>query len=490
MPTFPIQQLYIDGARVDATSGEVFATLNPANGEVLAQVQMASKEDVDRAVASAQQGQRVWAGFTAMQRSRVLRRAVDLLRERNDELADLETLDTGKPVSETRVVDIVTGADVLEYYAGLAPSIEGMQVPLRDSSFVYTRREPLGVVAGIGAWNYPSQIALWKSAPALAAGNAMIFKPSEVTPLTTLKLAEIYTEAGLPNGVFNVLNGPGATVGAWLTEHTGIEKISFTGGTVTGKKVMASASSSTLKDVTMELGGKSPLIVFADADLDRAADVAMMANFYSSGQVCTNGTRVFVHQSIKPAFEAKVLERVRRIRLGDPQIMDTNFGPLVSEAHMNNVLRYIASGKAEGARLLIGGDRVMVGACAKGTYVQPTVFTDCRDEMKIVREEIFGPVMSILPVDDEDEVIRRANDTYYGLAAGLMTADLNRAHRVIHQLQAGICWINTWGESAAEMPVGGYKQSGVGRENGLDTLKHYTRNKSIQVELGAYTSVF
>jgi betaine-aldehyde dehydrogenase len=314
MPTFPIQQLYIDGARVDATSGEVFTTVNPATGEVLAQVQIASKEDVDRAVASAQAGQRVWAGFTAMQRSRVLRRAVDLLRERNDELADIETLDTGKPVSETRFVDIVTGADVLEYYAGLAPSIEGMQVPLRESSFVYTRREPLGVVAGIGAWNYPIQIALWKSAPALAAGNAMIFKPSEVTPLTTLKLAEIYTEAGLPNGVFNVLNGPGATVGAWLTEHADIEKISFTGGTVTGKKVMASASSSTLKDVTMELGGKSPLIVFADADLDRAADVALMANFYSSGQVCTNGTRVFVHQSIQAAFEAKVLERVRRIR--------------------------------------------------------------------------------------------------------------------------------------------------------------------------------
>ncbi len=490
MPTFPIQQLYIDGARVDATSGEVFPTVNPATGEVLAKVQIASKQDVDRAVASAQAGQRVWAGFTAMQRSRVLRRAVDLLRERNDELADLETLDTGKPVSETRFVDIVTGADVLEYYAGLAPSIEGMQVPLRDSSFVYTRREPLGVVAGIGAWNYPIQIALWKSAPALAAGNAMIFKPSEVTPLTTLKLAEIYTEAGLPNGVFNVINGPGAIVGGWLTEHAGIEKISFTGGTVTGKKVMASASSSTLKDVTMELGGKSPLIVFADADLDRAADVALMANFYSSGQVCTNGTRVFVHQSIQAAFEAKVLERVRRIRLGDPQIMDTNFGPLVSEAHMGNVLRCIESGKAEGAKLLIGGARETSGALAKGMYVQPTVFTNCRDDMSIVREEIFGPVMSILSFTDEDEVIRRANDTHYGLAAGLMTTDLNRAHRVIHQLQAGICWINTWGESAAEMPVGGYKQSGVGRENGLDTLKHYTRNKSIQVELGAYTSVF
>jgi betaine-aldehyde dehydrogenase len=230
--------------------------------------------------------------------------------------------------------------------------------------------------------------------------------------------------------------------------------------------------------------------VFADADLDRAADVAMMANFYSSGQVCTNGTRVFVHQSIQAAFDAKVLERVRRIRVGDPQIMETNFGPLVSEAHMNSVLGFIESGKEEGATLLIGGARETCGALAQGNFVQPTVFTDCRDDMRIVREEIFGPVMSILAFTDEDEVIRRANDTDYGLAAGLMTADLNRAHRVIHQLQAGICWINTWGESAAEMPVGGYKQSGVGRENGLDTLKHYTRTKSIQVEMGAYTSVF
>jgi len=490
MPALALQQLYIDGARVDATSGETFTSVNPATGKLLARVQSASKEDVDRAVRSARQGQRVWAALTAMQRARVLRRAVDLLRERNDELADLETLDTGKPISETRYVDIVTGADVLEYYAGLAPSIEGMQVPLRDTSFVYTRREPLGVVAGIGAWNYPIQIALWKSAPALAAGNAMIFKPSELTPLTSLKLAEIYTEAGLPNGVFNVLNGPGASVGAWLTEHAGIDKVSFTGGTVTGKKVMASASGSTLKDVTMELGGKSPLIVFADADLERAADVAMMANFYSSGQVCTNGTRVFVHQSIKAAFEALVLARVRRIRMGDPQDMATNFGPLVSQAHMDRVLGFIDAGRAEGAKLLIGGARETGGALAQGTYVQATVFTDCRDEMRIVREEIFGPVMSILSFEDEAEVIGRANDTHYGLAAGLLTADLNRAHRVIHQLQAGICWINTWGESAAEMPVGGYKQSGVGRENGLETLRQYTRNKSIQLELGAYTSVF
>lgn len=490
MPRFDLQQLYIGGRRVDASSGKTFQTINPANGEVLAEVQVASKKDVDLAVASAQQGQKVWAAMTAMQRSRILRRAVEILREKNDALAEIETLDTGKPISETRYVDIVTGADVLEYYAGLVPALEGQQIPLRESSFVYTRREPLGVVAGIGAWNYPIQIALWKSAPALAAGNAMIFKPSEVTPLTALKLAEIYTEAGLPDGVFNVLTGSGREVGAWLTEHPGIEKISFTGGTVTGKKVMASASSSTLKDVTMELGGKSPLIIFPDANIDKAADVAMMANFYSSGQVCTNGTRVFVHRSKIKEFEQKIVERVQRIRLGDPQNENTNFGPLVSICHMENVLRYIETGHTEGARLLAGGLRVVDGAYANGAYVQPTVFTDCTDDMTIVREEIFGPVMSILTYDDEDEVIRRANDTEYGLAAGVLTENLSLAHRVIHQLQAGICWINTWGESPAEMPVGGYKQSGVGRENGLMTLQNYTRVKSIQVELGNYTSVF
>jgi betaine-aldehyde dehydrogenase len=453
-------------------------------------VQCASQADVDRAVASAAEGQKVWAAMTAMQRSRILRKAVDILRARNDELAELETLDTGKPLSETRYVDIVTGADVLEYYAGLIPAIEGEQIPLRETSFVYTRREPLGVVAGIGAWNYPIQIALWKSAPALAAGNAMIFKPSEVTSLTALKLAEIYTEAGLPAGVFNVVTGLGSTVGQWLTEHPGIEKISFTGGTVTGKKVMASASSSSLKEVTMELGGKSPLIIFEDADLDRAADIAVMANFYSSGQVCTNGTRVFVPHMLQARFESKVLERVKRIRLGDPLADATNFGPLVSFAHMERVLGYIDKGRSEGARLLIGGARVTDGDYAKGAYVAPTVFTDCTDAMTITREEIFGPVMSILIYDDEEEVIRRANDTTYGLAAGVVTRDLNRAHRVIHQLEAGICWINTWGESPAEMPVGGYKQSGVGRENGLVTLGHYTRIKSVQLEMGDYASVF
>lgn len=490
MARFELQKLYIDGAYTDAGSDATFEAINPANGEVLAQVQRATKEDVERAVVSAEKGQKIWAAMTAMERSRILRRAVDILRERNDELAALETLDTGKSFSETKYVDIVTGADVLEYYAGLVPAIEGEQIPLRDTSFVYTRREPLGVVAGIGAWNYPIQIALWKSAPALAAGNAMIFKPSEVTSLTTLKLAEIYTEAGVPNGVFNVLTGSGREVGTWLTEHPRIEKISFTGGTDTGKKVMASASASSLKDVTMELGGKSPLIICDDADLDRAADTAMMANFYSSGQVCTNGTRVFVPAQLKAAFEAKIVERVARIRVGNPEDENTNFGPLVSFAHMESVLAYIEKGKEQGARVLCGGGRLTDGEFAKGAFVAPTVFTDCTDDMTIVREEIFGPVMAILSYETEEEVIRRANDTDFGLAAGIVTRDLNRAHRVIHQLEAGICWINAWGESDAKMPVGGYKQSGVGRENGISSLNNFTRIKSVQVELGDYVSVF
>ena len=489
MAVFAMQRLYIGGAYVDATSGETFDTVDPATGETLATVQQASAADVDRAVQSARDGQREWAALTAMQRSRILRRAVEILRERNDELALLETRDTGKPIAETQAVDIVTGADVIEYYAGLATAIEGQQIPLRPSSFVYTRREPLGVCAGIGAWNYPIQIACWKSAPALAAGNAMIFKPSEVTPLTALKLAEIYTEAGVPPGVFNVVQGDGR-VGAMLAAHPDIEKISFTGGVETGKKVMSTAGASSLKEVTMELGGKSPLLVFDDANLERAADIAMSANFFSSGQVCTNGTRVFVQRNVIERFEALLLERVKRIRVGAPTEASTNFGPLVSAAQLQKVLGYIESGVKEGARLIAGGKRLTENHYAQGQYVEPTIFTGCHDDMRIVREEIFGPVMSILVFDEEDEAIERANRTAYGLAAGVVTENLARAHRVIHRLEAGICWINTWGESPAEMPVGGYKQSGVGRENGITTLEHYTRIKSVQVELGPYQPVF
>ncbi|SDO87990.1 betaine aldehyde dehydrogenase [Halomonas shengliensis] len=481
--------LYIDGRPVDATAGETFEVVNPYDGSLLARVQQACAADIDAAVAAARRGQREWAAMSGMARGRILQRAVALLRERNDELAELETRNTGKPISETAAVDIVTGADALEYYAGLAAAIEGTQIPLREDSFVYTRREPLGVVGAIGAWNYPIQIACWKAAPALAAGNAVVFKPSEVTPLTAMKLAEILSEAGLPDGVFNVVHGAGE-VGALLTEHPDIDKVSFTGEVGTGRKVMAAAGGSTLKEVTMELGGKSPLVVFADADLDRAADAAMMANFYSSGQICTNGTRVFVERSVKADFEARIKERVARIRAGDPLDPSVNFGPLVSFEHQQKVLSYIALGRQEGARVLAGGEAWNEDERANGAWAAPTVFTDCTDEMRIVREEIFGPVMAVLAFDDEEEVIRRANDTHYGLAAGVFTESLNRAHRVIHRLEAGICWINTWGESPAEMPVGGVKQSGVGRENGLETLAHYTQTKSVQVEMGPFESVF
>ncbi len=306
----------------------------------------------------------------------------------------------------------------------------------------------------------------------------MIFKPSEITPLTALKLAESYTEAGVPAGVFNVVQGDGR-VGAMLAEHPGIERISFTGGVATGKKVMAHAGGSTLKEVTMELGGKSSLVVFDDANLERAADIATTANFFSSGQVCTNGTRVFVQRGVIGQFEELVTERVKRIRIGAPHNANTNFGPLASATQLEKVLGYIEGGKRDGARLVAGGTRLTDGAFARGQYVAPTVFADCRDDMRIVREEIFGPVMSILVFDDEDEIIARANDTEYGLAADVVTESLSRAHHVIHRLEAGICWINTWGESPAEMPVGGYKRSGVGRENGIVTLNaYYTRIKS------------
>lgn len=484
-----IKTAYINGVYSSVRpSADVFESINPTNGDTVAKVQTSDDNEVNQAVQTAIAGQKLWAAMPPVERSRILLKAVALLRERNDALAKIETLDTGKPLSETLYVDIVTGADVIEYYVGLAASIEGRQIPLRDSSFVYTRQEPLGVIAGIGAWNYPIQIAMWKAAPALAAGNAMVFKPSEVTPLGALQLAEIFTEAGLPNGVFNVVQG-GWQVGQALSEHPDIAKVSFTGGVATGKKVMAQAAQSTLKDVTMELGGKSPLIIFDDADVDLAADIAMMANFYSSGQVCTNGTRVFVQAGLKTAFEAAVLKRAQRIRVGDPMQEDTNFGPLVGFEHMQHVLNYIEAGKQSGATLLCGGERLQ-GEFANGAYVAPTVFTNCTDDMAIVQEEIFGPVMSILTFTDEAEAITRANKTIYGLAAGVVTPDLKRAHRVIGQIQAGICWLNTWGESPAQMPVGGFKQSGIGRENGIQTLMHYSQTKSVQVELGDFESVF
>ena len=456
-------------------------SLNPATGEQLAVLPVDGSRQVDAAVARALEAQAGWAALTGAQRGRVLRRAADILRDRNDELAELETRDTGKPIQETRAVDVLSGAECFEYYGGLAAGLAGEHLDLGPAAFGYTRREPLGVVAGIGAWNYPLQIACWKSAPALACGNAMIFKPAELTPLTALKLAEVLDQAGLPPGVFQVVQGM-ADTGRLLTRHPQIRKVSLTGEVATGKAVMADAAS-TLKSVTLELGGKSPLIIFEDAQLDNAVSGALLGNFYSAGEVCSNGTRVFVHKRLKATFIQRLLARAGRLRVGDPMDPQTQVGALISEAHMNKVLGYIARGRAEGARLILGGQRATGNGLDRGWFVQPTVFDGCRDDMSIVREEIFGPVMSVLEFETEDEVVARANATPFGLSAGVFTADLTRAHRVIARLQAGTCWINHYNITPIELPFGGVKLSGLGRENGRAALEHYTQLKSVYVAL-------
>jgi betaine-aldehyde dehydrogenase len=475
------QRLFIHGEYRGAHTGETFATINPATGETICQVQQAGEADVQRAVDSALEGFRTWSAMTGVQRGRVLTRAAELLRRDNDALARIEVLDTGKPIKEAQAVDVMSGADCLEYFAGVAATLHGHHYDL-GKSFAYTRREPLGLCAGIGAWNYPIQIACWKSAPALACGNAMIFKPAELTPLTALKLAEIYLEAGLPPGVFNVVQGDGRT-GRMLTAHPDIAKISLTGEVGTGKRVMAAAAES-LKHVTLELGGKSPMIVFDDADVRNAVSGALLGNFYTQGEICSNGTRVFVHRRVLDAFLSQLRERVAKMRIGDPLDPATDVGALISVDHMNKVLGYIDIGRQNGAEVVCGGNRYTANGCERGAFVEPTVFAGCHDDMRIVQEEIFGPVMTVLAFDDEEEVIARANATRFGLAAGVFTRDVQRAHRVVARLQAGICWINTYNITPIEIPFGGYKQSGIGRENSLACVEHYTQLKSVYVEMG------
>ncbi|WP_462174588.1 betaine-aldehyde dehydrogenase [Pseudoalteromonas gelatinilytica] len=486
--TTPVYENFINGHFLKNQTGDTFAVKNPATDEVIYHVEIADEFIQNAAIESAKQGFAAWSAMTPIERSRILLKAVAILRERNDELAKVEVLDTGKPWQEAECVDVETGADVIEYFAGLAPAQVGQQ-QMVGNDFYYTRKEPLGICAGIGAWNYPLQIACWKSGPALAAGNAVIFKPSEETPLGAIKLAEIFIEAGVPAGVFNVVQGA-AEVGQWLTANQNIEKVSFTGEVGTGKKVMASAAG-TLKDVTMELGGKSPLLVFDDADVSQAVSAAMLGNFYTQGEICTNCTRIYVHKNVYQQFIDELKTRTEQnIIAGDPMDPEVNLGALISKKHQELVLGYIDKGIQEGATLLTGGKALSPVSAPNGYFVEPTVFVDCKDDMTIVKEEIFGPVMSVLVFDDEDDVIQRANDTHLGLAAGVFTKDIQRAHRVIHQLQAGICWINSYGNSPAEMPVGGYKQSGIGRENGIETLDHYTQTKSIYVGMSNIESPF
>ncbi|ETM53147.1 betaine aldehyde dehydrogenase, variant [Phytophthora nicotianae INRA-310] len=475
---------FINGKYVaPRASAPSFTLLNATTRKPETSFTAADKAQVDEAVGAARSAQKHWRRLSPAERGSILRKAADILTAKTDEIATLETIDTGRPIAETIVTDVLSATDCLNYYGGVSPSVGGQHLELTGGSWAYTKREPLGVTAGIGAWNYPLQSAAWKSAPALAFGNSMVFKPSEETPLTALKLAEAYMEAGVPEGVFNVVLGAGET-GQALVEHQDVAKVSFTGSVGTGRNVYAGAAKD-LKKVTMELGGKSPLIVFDDADIEQAVAGAMMGNWYSSGQVCSNGTRVFVQRKIFDKFVQRMHERTLKLRIGDPLDPSTDIGPMIHEKHMKLVESYIEKGVAEGATLLKGGgERIMPSEATKdGFFLTPAIFVDCKDDMTIVREEIFGMVMCILPFDTEEEVLTRANDTIFGLSAGVFTKDITRAHRMIDELQAGTTWINNYNLAPVETPWGGYKKSGVGRENGLAGVDSWTQLKSVYVEM-------
>jgi len=479
----PVASHFINGEYVEDTNGTPIDIVYPATGEIIGRVYGATEAVIEQAITSAKHAQKEWATTSGTERGRILRCAADILRARNRDLSILETYDTGKPLSETLYVDATSAADALEYFGGLAGSLTGEYIPMGEN-WAYTIREPLGLCVGIGAWNYPTQISCWKGAPALACGNAMIFKPSETTPLCALKVAEILIEAGLPKGLYNVIQGLG-DVGAKLVGDTRVDKVSLTGSVPTGRKVYAAAAEG-IKHVTMELGGKSPLIIFDDADIENAVGGAILGNFYSSGQVCSNGTRVFVHEAIKEKFLERLSARLREAIIGDPLDEATNFGPMVSERQMKIVQDYIEIGKSEGARLICGGGRLD----RDGFYLEPTVFADVRDDMTIAREEIFGPVMAVLDFTDETDVIARANDTEFGLSAGVFTNDLSRAHRVIAELEAGSCFINSYNDAPVEAPFGGAKLSGVGRENSKAAVEHYSQMKSVFVRMGDVEAPF
>ena len=472
-------RLFIGGQWVDAVAANTFTTVNPATEEPITQVAEGRAEDIDRAVKAARQAfEGPWAGVSAADRGRLLWKMADLIESRLAEIAEVETLDSGKTITESSRVDVPMAADCFRYFAGWATKIEGETIPVRAPCFGYTLREPLGVVGQIIPWNFPILLAAWKVAPALAAGNTIVLKPAEQTPLTALRLAGIAEEAGLPPGVLNVVTGFGPTAGAALVNHPGVDKIAFTGSTAVGQEIMRRAAGS-LKRLTLELGGKSPNIVFADADLDLAVRGASNGIFYNKGEVCTAGSRLFVEDSLHDAFLDRLSAFTARLQQGDPLDPKTRLGPQVSEGQMNRVLSYVDKGKGEGARLVAGGSR----APGKGYFVRPTIFDDVQNGMTIAREEIFGPVLSVLRFRDLDEVVRAANDTPYGLAAAVWTKDIKKAHRVARLLKSGTVWINTYGLYDSAMPFGGYKMSGFGRELGRHGLLEYTQTKSVWVDL-------
>ena len=476
-------RLWIGNGWEAAASGATFETTNPANGDVLARVAEAGPDDVDRAVGAARAATRdpEWRDMSPHARAERLWRLGDLIDAHADELAALETADNGKPYFESRKVDLPSVVENFRYFAGVADKIHGDTIPVAGPFLNYTLREPLGVVGCIVPWNFPLSLAAWKVAPALACGNAVVLKPAEETPLTALRLGELAAEAGFPPGVLNVVPGFGETAGAALVRHPDVDAISFTGSTEVGRVVMREAAE-TLKKVSLELGGKSPNIVFADADLKAAVRGAATGIFYGKGEVCAAGSRVLVERAVYDDFVEAFRERASKTTVGDPMDRDTRLGAIVSERQLERVLRYIEAGRAEGARLVAGGERVDLDG--RGNFVTATVFADVEPEMTIAREEIFGPVAAVMPFDDVEDAIEKANRTLYGLAAGVWTRDVGKAHRVAREIQAGTVWVNTYNQYDSASPFGGYKQSGFGRDLGWQAaLEKYTQVKSVWVAL-------
>lgn len=476
-------KMFIGGEFVSAASGKTREVRDPGNNKVVALVPESSKEDIDAAVYQARQAfdHGPWRTTQALDRAKILFKIAEGIRARAPKLAELEVLSCGKPLAEAEY-DIADAANCFDFYAGMATKIHGetMQVPANSLSFVV--REPIGVCGQIVPWNYPLLMSSWKLAPALAAGNTCVLKPSELTPLTALELAEILVEAGLPAGVVNIVTGPGPGCGDVLSAHPQVDKIAFTGGTNTGRSVM-SAATGNLKKVSLELGGKNPNIVFADADFEAAVDGALFGAFANQGEVCSAGSRLLVDRKIHKRFVEAMLNKIPNIKLGHGLSEGVKMGPVVSRSHMEKIEGYIASGIAEGANLVCGGKRPAEKALADGNFIEPTIFDDVTPSMKIAREEIFGPVLAVIPFDTEEEAIQIANDTEYGLAAGVWSRDINRALRVVRELRCGITWINTYHPTFNEMPWGGYKQSGTGRELGLYGIEEYLETKQVNINL-------
>jgi len=472
--------MLINGKWVESKSGKRFKTINPVNESVIAEVAEGDPADVDAAVKAARVAfeSGPWSKMDARDRGRLMNKLADLMEANLDELAALETLDNGKPISDARAADLPLSIDCLRYYAGWADKLTGDTIPIRGNYFCYTRREPVGVAGQIIPWNFPLLMVAWKWGPALAAGCTIVMKPAEQTPLSCLRLAELAQEAGIPDGVINVVPGFGQT-GAALVKHPGVDKIAFTGHYETAQKIMVDAAG-TLKRLTFELGGKSPNVVFEDADLDAAVAGAEFGLFFNQGQCCCAGSRLFVEQSVHDQFVEKVVARAKQRKIGDPFDPTTTQGPQVDADQFNKIMSYIDKGKSEGAQCRTGGSRVG----SKGFFIEPTVFDNVRDDMSIAKDEIFGPVMSILPFKSVDEIIDRANNTYYGLAAAVWTKDVQKAHKFAASVRAGTVWVNCYDVFDAAAPFGGFKMSGIGRELGAAALNNYTESKTVTVNLG------